>query len=356
MADEMFVSAAISTVTQKASDFLVKEFTSSLGVAVEQDRQKLCSLLLTVQSVIADAEERSRTEPAVKKWLHDLMAVLYQAEDVLDELKYNAISKAVETEIRSEKKSTPVPLSLSFSCWVNFLRSPLLKGVLEKIEVVVSEMNQFCLSIRYPKQQPMTVVNRPMDYETDSTVVGRSDDLEKIMAIVLGQAEADQRESVQVLPIVGMAGFGKTTLSQLLYNHAVVQNHFTLKMWVCVSDEFDVIRLVKLIIDLPLWRDHHQPMEMKYQALQAKLTEKRYLLVLDDVSNEDQGKWKQLKTLNLNNCRDLKFLPEGMRHMCNLRHLYLDGCCVLNRMPPGLGNLRFLQTLSMYMVDPHIVD
>ncbi|KAF3340568.1 putative disease resistance protein RGA3 isoform X1 [Carex littledalei] len=100
MAVEMFVSAAISTVTEKARDFVLKEFTTSLGLGVEQDHQKLCSLLLTVQSVIADAEERSRTEPAVRGWLHDLMDVVYQTEDVLDELKYHAISKAVETEIR----------------------------------------------------------------------------------------------------------------------------------------------------------------------------------------------------------------------------------------------------------------
>ncbi|XP_078158946.1 disease resistance protein RGA2-like [Carex rostrata] len=298
MAVEMFVSAAISTVTEKARDFVLKDFTTSLGLGVEQDRQKLCSLLLTVQSVIADAEERSKTEPSVRGWLHDLMDVMYQTEVVLDELMYHAISKVVETEIRFEKKSTPVPLSLSFSCWVNFLHWPLLKGVLEKMKVVVAEMNQLHLSIWYPKQQPMTVVNRPMDYEViNSAVIGRSDDLEKIIAIVLGPAETNQRESVAVLPIVGMAGFGKTTLSQLLYNHTVVQNHFTLKMWVCVSDEFDVDHLVKLIIDLSLWRDNHQTMEMKYQALQAKLTEKRYLLVLDDVSNEDQGKWEQLKLL-----------------------------------------------------------
>lgn len=151
MAVEMFVSAAISTVTEKARDFVLKDFTTSLGLGVEQDRQKLCSLLLTVQSVIADAEERSKTEPSVRGWLHDLMDVVYQTEVVLDELKYHAISKAVETEIRSEKKSTPVPLSLSFSCWVNFLHWPLLKGVLEKMKAVVAQMNEFHLSIRYPK-------------------------------------------------------------------------------------------------------------------------------------------------------------------------------------------------------------
>jgi hypothetical protein len=33
---EMFVSAAISTVTAKTSDFLLKDFTTALGLGVEQ--------------------------------------------------------------------------------------------------------------------------------------------------------------------------------------------------------------------------------------------------------------------------------------------------------------------------------
>uniref|UniRef100_A0A453QCC4 NB-ARC domain-containing protein n=1 Tax=Aegilops tauschii subsp. strangulata TaxID=200361 RepID=A0A453QCC4_AEGTS len=47
-----------------------------------------------------------------------------------------------------------------------------------------------------------------------------------------------------------MGGLGKTTLAKMVYNDQGVQQHFGLKMWHCVSDNFDVIALLKSIIEL----------------------------------------------------------------------------------------------------------
>ncbi|RCV30150.1 hypothetical protein SETIT_6G071100v2 [Setaria italica] len=54
--------------------------------------------------------------------------------------------------------------------------------------------------------------------------------------------------NVSVLPIFGIAGIGKTTLAQLIYNDERVRAHFTVRTWVCVSDLFDDERMTKEIV------------------------------------------------------------------------------------------------------------
>ena len=51
--------------------------------------------------------------------------------------------------------------------------------------------------------------------------------------------------SVPVLPIVGIGGVGKTTLAQNICSHPQVKKHFDVIAWICVSDDFDVKRLIK---------------------------------------------------------------------------------------------------------------
>lgn len=53
-----------------------------------------------------------------------------------------------------------------------------------------------------------------------------------------------------VIPIVGMGGLGKTTFTQLVFKDAQVQARFDIKGWVFVSDPFDVIKIVKEILEL----------------------------------------------------------------------------------------------------------
>ena len=59
---------------------------------------------------------------------------------------------------------------------------------------------------------------------------------------------------------------------------------------------------------------------------------------------------RNLQTLKLSNCQNLKELPRDIRELVNLRHLDNSDCYVLSHMPRGLGQLTCLQTLPLFIV------
>ena len=87
------------------------------------------------------------------------------------------------------------------------------------------------------------------------------------------------------MPIIGIGGVGKTTLAQLVYNDERVERYFDKRIWVCVSESFDVIRLTREILEHTCDDQYTciTNLNRLQVILQEKLMENRFLLVLDDV-------------------------------------------------------------------------
>ncbi|XP_054816692.1 putative disease resistance protein At3g14460 [Prosopis cineraria] len=94
-----------------------------------------------------------------------------------------------------------------------------------------------------------------------------------------------------------MGGLGKTTLAQYVYNDVRVQDGFKLKAWVCVSDDFDVTRVTRAIIEaITLSNDDSKDLNVLQNKLKEMLTGKKFFLVLDDLWNEKFIEWEALQT------------------------------------------------------------
>ncbi|XP_062012462.1 putative disease resistance protein RGA3 [Rosa rugosa] len=125
---------------------------------------------------------------------------------------------------------------------------------------------------------------------------GRVDEKELLVGKLLSESNP-KGQSPLVIPIVGMGGIGKTTLSQLAYNDEKVKANFTNRIWVCVSDPFDELNIAKAIIGAldgnvnPISND----LEAFFQCVCKSIEGKKFLLVLDDVWNQDYRKWENLK-------------------------------------------------------------
>ncbi|KAJ1704032.1 hypothetical protein LUZ63_003811 [Rhynchospora breviuscula] len=169
-----------------------------------------------------------------------------------------------------------------------------LAEVLEKIDEIVTEMNKFNFIARGPAP---SIKRETHSLVIESEVIGRDGEKEKIVCEVMDPQR--KRDNISVVAIVGMGGLGKTTLAQLVYNDERVKAHFELFMWVCVSSDFDTINISKSILELAT--NGGDVSTSNKEVLQSRLRRildmKRYLLVLDDVWNEETDKWDELRTI-----------------------------------------------------------
>jgi len=100
-------------------------------------------------------------------------------------------------------------------------------------------------------------------------------------------------KDLTVLPIVGAGGIGKTTMTQHIYHNKEVQTHFDVVIWVCVSLNFDPIKLLEDIKEqLPIVDGENGTTR---EVIAQRLKSKTLLLIMDDMwecNNEDD--WTRL--------------------------------------------------------------
>ncbi|XP_037469083.1 putative disease resistance protein RGA3 [Triticum dicoccoides] len=283
----------LSSVAAKVGDVLVGELLRAWGL--DAAHRKLERHLAAVQHILLDAEAKSRTNPAVRQWVSDLKTAAYQADDVLDNFRYEALHRRAQT--RRSMPTTRKVLSyftVDSPIVFRFSMSRKMKDVIEKIDELVVEMNNFHFLTH--TKTPSIVHPQTHSRVDESEIVGKLHEKEQVVKILL-ENQCDNN-NVMVLPIVGMGGIGKTTLAQLVHNDQRVMHHFDLVIWICVSDQFVVEEIIRSIIEVATMKKCEL---IEMEALQKKLSQvlgkKRYLLVMDDVWNEDRQKWDGLRLL-----------------------------------------------------------
>ncbi|KAM7481490.1 hypothetical protein LguiB_006073 [Lonicera macranthoides] len=178
-----------------------------------------------------------------------------------------------------------------------------LKKIRSRLEEIDANRKQFELAehafdslVVYPlREQTHSFVHA-------SNVIGKNLDINRIVKFLLSNASSSASsstiENIDVLPIVGLGGLGKTTLAKLVYNDDVITLNFETRLWVCVFEDFDLEKVIEKIMEDAIGADHaHLDLSQLEACLCTTLDSKKFLLVLDNMWNEDQKKWTDLKDL-----------------------------------------------------------
>ncbi|KAM4097535.1 hypothetical protein ACJW30_07G007900 [Castanea mollissima] len=287
-------------IIEKTGNLAVQELGLLWGVKDEIVR--LGEKVSTIKAVLLDAEKKEQTNQ-VKEWLKRLNDAIYEADDLLDDISTEASQR--EVMMGQNRMSNKVRIYFSKLNPHALKMAHEVKAMMERLDTIGRDRQLF----HFEEREETQVRNRSREthsFVCAETVIGRENDKKAIIGILL---DSNVEENVSILPIVGIGGLGKTTLAQLVFNDEEFKKHFDQKFWVCVSDDFEVRVIVEKIIGCAKnEKPKNLEMDMLVKELKKEIDGKRYLLVLDDVWNDNRQKWLDLKTLLMSGAKGSRIL------------------------------------------------
>ncbi|XP_026417230.1 putative disease resistance protein RGA1 [Papaver somniferum] len=286
---------------------LVSTISQDIGIlGVESDLKKLKTTLEMIEAVTFDAEQKQIKDAAVGLWLRRLKDVAYDVDDVLDELSYKAMYQSEKGRKRDKVRNF---VSASNPLAFRIKMSRKIKDINIKLDGIASDTVRFFLEPTSSNgtAHDLNIEQRnreTMSFVGEMKIVGRENDKSHIVRALLNTSSLisssvnfSQQEKLSVMSIVGMGGLGKTTLAQLVYkDHSTVRN-FEPRIWVCVSDDFDIYKILISIVESITQNkcDDFSNIEVLVGKVHEKLAGNKFLLVLDDVWHENIEDWEKLR-------------------------------------------------------------
>lgn len=347
-------SGLIGSVLNQLSNKFIQAYVASSELGLNANKIK--DDLMFTQGLLHEAQRRGlRDNPGLQGLLHKLGAKADAAEDALDELHYFTIQDQLDGTkyaepnlgdgLRAHARHGRHAARYTTGNWLNcFSRSPMqddgasstdvtsksrnktnlgssndgppdklpfdrvamskkIKSVIEEIHSLCDPVSKLLTITPHQSNTPNVNLNRPLMGSTsvEKKLYGRSVIFEQtIKDITSGTYHS---ETLSVLPIVGPGGIGKTTFTQYLYNDKRTEEHFTVRVWVCVSTDFDVLKLTQQIHGcIPAAEKEgtnvdngSTNLDQLQKSIENRLKSRRFLIVLDDVWKCDSGHdWNSL--------------------------------------------------------------
>ncbi|MBA0577117.1 hypothetical protein Golob_028052 [Gossypium lobatum] len=252
-------------VLEGLGSLAAEELGAALGL--KEEMKKLARTGSAIRAVLRDAEDqRNRNNHQVRLWLENFKDVIYDVDDLLDEFSCDALRQKI---VAGDGKAKKVRLFFSTSNQLAYSlkMAPKVKTIRERLNAIAADRVNFQLS-DCPVETPIQVRERDQTYsfERSEEIIGRDDDKNKIVRLLL---KSEPEQHVSIVPIIVIGGLGKTTSAKMR-------------------------KSLRLRLRQTLKRD------LQLETLQHHLRDSingKYLLVLDDVWNDDPEKWRNLRNL-----------------------------------------------------------
>ncbi|KAJ3680025.1 hypothetical protein LUZ60_016303 [Juncus effusus] len=287
--------------SKKFATTISKPFThDSRPVTVDEaELSKLKRKLEGIREALKKGDKLDLSDASDQLWMRELRDLEYQAENVVEHIQFESLKN---TKFQEFKVELLLASGGKRRHQASALFSSVPTGSLgDKIKQITNRFREIykdrkALYIRDQDGERRTQPRQPTQCSSfpTSQLQGRKQDMKKLTEWL---SSDDANDGVySVIPIVGMAGVGKTTLVQNLYHDKTIQSNFDLRIWVRASQQNDVAEITRRIVE---GIEKTSPNLSELDPLQCNaighLKEKKFLLVLDDMWDEDPRHWDKLQ-------------------------------------------------------------
>ncbi|XP_047959872.1 putative late blight resistance protein homolog R1A-10 [Salvia hispanica] len=164
------------------------------------------------------------------------------------------------------------------------------KSLYEALEEVIKDMDLIEKEAKEIKQtlgvqHQLHTKSTPSDSLKSSPIAKESSMVgaEEALLEMKDKLTSDCRD-LQIIPIVGMGGSGKTTLAMNIYQDRLIKEHFYVSAWVAISQEYNIQEiLVHILRQLNQNVGQTSSEEGLGEILHKNLFGRKYLIILDDM-------------------------------------------------------------------------
>ncbi|KAL0341522.1 UNVERIFIED_CONTAM: Disease resistance protein RPM1 [Sesamum calycinum] len=268
----MAVAAYASLVS--LSDVLDNIQHSARRHRLHLDNEQIGGLQQKVQFLQDFLELHSqRISPEMEDLARQLAVVAHEADDIID---FHVVNQLCE---RSQDKTHHMAALTSFRQDIDKIIKEI-DSFKEKLMMQIKEER-----VDFQEQQPivsLSVGSTALPSSDKNRMVGFDEPLLQ----VVDELTRDE-SNLQVLPIVGMGGIGKTTLAQNVFDHPYIVNRFDIRIWFTISQQYSVQEILQKYFfkdkkDKTSSTDQLGVAELGVR-LHKLLCGERYLIIMDDV-------------------------------------------------------------------------
>ncbi|KAM0828975.1 hypothetical protein ACQ4PT_067188 [Festuca glaucescens] len=227
---EIFLPAVLGELATRSVSFVIDKYSKLPVQAMEINLERI---LLRAQVIVEEAEGRHITNQGIIRQLRMLRDAMYQGFYVLDTLRYRAFEEdgAGDNKVRNylwalSKFSCAKRLCLSRSSSTKATQELVAENVLDSLRTMILDASESVIFLTtYPRlhRQPYN-----MHILLGNCMFGRQMEMELILHFLLHtQPCSGRHDRFDVLPIVGPAICGKSTLVAQVCNDERVRDHFS---------------------------------------------------------------------------------------------------------------------------------
>uniref|UniRef100_A0ACD5VFE7 Uncharacterized protein n=1 Tax=Avena sativa TaxID=4498 RepID=A0ACD5VFE7_AVESA len=224
---EAAISAILGELASRSMSFLVDKYLKrTVAPSKEESVNNLQRLLLRVRVIVEEAEERRITNQAMLHQLSILRKEMYRGYYTLDTCRSQGAAAAIDDQVSRHAFTLSKSNSAKRVCFYSGRSQSVneLQQVLRSLEAIITDVNEFVLFLgSCPRlcRQPYSVY-----LVLDKCMFGRQVEMERVISFLL-QPECHGTQKPCVLPIIGRARAGKTTLVEHACNDERVRAHFS---------------------------------------------------------------------------------------------------------------------------------